>query len=101
MRMGSNDLLRVWDEELAIVVEQAIESLENIRRREVELVQDEPSTFTDGLDEDALLKHQIPAGIGCVRSQVFLQIGMLMVINANEWMACALRKILNHTCLAG
>ena len=58
MRMWSDDLSRLGQEKLAVVVKKPIERLQNLRRREVELIEHDPVAEADGLCEGAVVELQ-------------------------------------------
>jgi len=57
--MRGDRLLQLGHEELAVVVQESVERLEDVRRRKVELVEDDPVAPSHSLDQGTLLKRQI------------------------------------------
>ena len=49
--MRANCLLRLPDEQLSVVVEEAVERLKDFRRCEVELVEDDPVAVAHRIDQ--------------------------------------------------
>ena len=60
VRMRGDRLLKLGDEELAVIVEKTVQRLENVRGGEVELVQDDPVPAANRLHERALLERELP-----------------------------------------
>lgn len=52
-RVGLDDLLCLGHKELPVVVEESVESLQDVSGGQVELVQDDPVAFPHGVDENA------------------------------------------------
>ena len=89
VRMRSYDFAGFGNDELAIVVEQPIERLEYIGRRQVELVKDDPVASPQGANEDAFLEDELARlRVGNVGSDVLLNVGVLVVVDAHEAVTC-------------
>jgi hypothetical protein len=102
VRVGPDDLARLGDDELAVVVEQPVERLEDVGRREVELVEDDPVAPADGPDEDALLEDELARlGVRDVRAEVLLDVSVLVVIDADKAVTGPSGEVLNRRRLAG
>ena len=54
--MGPDIILRLWDDELAVVVEKTAERFEHIRRSEVQLVQHDLVTLTQSAHQKSFSK---------------------------------------------
>ena len=62
VRVRLDRLLELGDEELAIIVEEAVQSLEDVGGGQVELVEDDPVPAANSLHERALLKRKLACG---------------------------------------
>ena len=51
VRVRLDELLRVWDEELAVIVEKTVEGLKHLSRGKVQLVKHNPRASTQSLLE--------------------------------------------------
>ena len=99
--MRANNFLSLRNDQFPIVIKKTVQCLENIRRREVQLVEHYPVPLTQSTNEKALLKHQFAGdGVRDIGADVLLDVGVLVVVDANEAMTCPLREILNRTRLA-
>jgi hypothetical protein len=97
----TDDLLRLGDDELSVVVEQSVQSLEDVGRGEVELVENDPVSSSDRSDEDTFLEDELAGvGIGDVRSEVLLNIGVLVIIDSDETVTRSPSKVLDRTRLS-
>ena len=59
VRVWLHRLQRFRDEQLAVVIEQSVERLQHFRRRQVQLIQDNPVSCPHGGDQGALLEHKL------------------------------------------
>jgi hypothetical protein len=75
--------LRLGDEELAVVVQKAVQRLEHLAGREVKLVKDEPVPAPEGGDEEALAKLEAAVRRRCVTAEVLCKVSMLVIVYAN------------------
>ena len=101
VRVRREALLRLGHVEFAIVVEQPIERLEHVARREVELVQDEPVARAHRRHERALVEAQrARRRVRHVLAEVLLQIRVLVVVDAHALVPRQPRQMLHHARLA-
>ena len=59
MRVRGDRLLQLGHEKLAIIVQESVKRLEDVRRCQVELVEDDPVALSHSLDQRTLLKRQV------------------------------------------
>lgn len=74
-------LLRLRQEEFIILIQQAVQVLQDLRTSQVQLIQYHPITLTDSLHQQSLLESDAPIH-GVVRTQVLLQLSVLVVVYA-------------------
>ena len=101
VRVGTNDFLGFGDDQLSVVVEESIESLENVGGSQVQLVENDPVSSSNGSDENSLLEDELSGiGIRDVGSEVLLDVGVLVVVDPDEAMSCSTSEVLNGTGLS-
>ena len=84
-----NNFLSFGYEKLAIVIEQSIESFENIRRRKIQFVQNDPVTFSNRLNQNAFLEYQFARLVGNIEAKILLNVSVLVIVDTNEFMTSA------------
>ena len=90
-----DDFLSVRNHQLSVVVEEPIQHLEYFRRRKIQLIKDNPMTFSHGSDKRAFLENKVSHGVTDVCAKVFLDVRVCVVVDANKLVACAKSKILH------
>ena len=100
MGVRLDDFAGLGNEQLAVVVQKTIQRFQHIRRRQIQLVQHEPVATAQGGDEQALGEDKLALGIGSVRAQVFLDVGVLVVVDAHEPMPRAAGEVFHGAGLA-
>ena len=100
LRMRADDLARLGQQQLAVVVEQAVQRLEHVGRRKVQLVQHEPVATAQRRHQQALGEHELPIGVRRVRAEVLLHVRVLVVVDAHKAVARTPRKVLDGARLA-
>ena len=91
----------LWDEQLAVVVQQAVQRLQHLGGRQVQLVQNHPVALAQRLHQQALVEHQLSAGRGDVDARVVLQVRVLVVVDAHALVARQRSQVRDHRRLAG
>ncbi len=90
-----DDFLGVRNHQLSVVIEESIQHLKNFRRRKVQLIEDNPMTFSYGSDERAFLENKVSHSVTDVCAKVFLDIRVRVVVDANKLVTGAKSKILH------
>lgn len=75
-RVGLDDLLRLGHKELPVVIEESVESLQDVSGGQVQLVQDDPVAFPHGVDENAWkgpTSAGVPQRVGAFREGEYIE----------------------------
>mmetsp|Transcript_53170 Transcript_53170/g.159130 ORF Transcript_53170/g.159130 Transcript_53170/m.159130 type:complete len:809 (-) Transcript_53170:45-2471(-) len=104
VRVGADRLVRLREVQLPIVVQQPIQSLEDLGGGQVQLVQDDPVPPAQCLDQNAVPKFEASFRVGGVASRVLLHVCVLVVVDADAPMAEAGSEVFDQrglTCRGG
>ena len=94
--VGRDPRAGLGDKQLAVVIQQPVERFQDLGGSQVELVQDQPRSGADSLDEEALLEHEGAGRGGDVGAHVLLEIGVLVVVDADKGVPCRAGQVLDH-----
>ena len=99
--MWAEHLARRGKHKLAIVVEKSVERLEYVGGRKVKLVENDPVAVSQCPDEEPVLEDELACcRIGDVRAEVFLDVGVFMVVDAHEPMTSSSSEVFNRAGLS-
>ena len=85
--MWLNGLLSVGDEELAIVIEETVESLKNLSGSQIELIKNNPVTMTNSGCETTVDESQLPVLVRNIVTEILLDFGAFVVVDTDKLMA--------------
>ena len=100
-RVRAHHLARLGDHQLPVVVEQAVERLEHVARRQVQLVQHDPVAAAQRGDQEPLAEDQAAVRVGRVRAEVLLHVGVLVVVDPHKAVPREPRQVRHGARLAG
>jgi hypothetical protein len=94
--MGLDDFLRVGNHQLSVVVQKSIEHLEYFRRCKIELVKYDPVAISHCSYKRPLLEHEVAHCVADVRSEIFLNVRVCVVVDSDKFVPGAECKILHE-----
>ena len=77
-------LLQLRDEQLSVVIQQAVERLKHVARRKVELVKHDPVAKPHSRNESALHERDAAASVRDIGADVLGDVSVLMIVQAHK-----------------
>lgn len=93
--MSFDGFLGFGDVKLSVVIQKAVESLEDLRWSEIEFIEDDPIAISDCLNKHTLLKHEFLICRGDIRTQVLLDVSVEVVVDSNHLIMSNVGQILH------